>query len=162
MSLYWTSLGGQLLILAQIELGTACGKLFRCSTMVVLDAGDSDILSQVVAWEWPVKTYTFGKATGIGAGYSVQTPSERWACSTADNHVTLISGQPTLSPRRCSNRKTWKCIFESLASTFSCVLWRTQKVLPSLHNMVIMTLNMTFFDSSFTPDFCYLPSPTAV
>ncbi|RFU30753.1 hypothetical protein B7463_g5577, partial [Scytalidium lignicola] len=32
-----------------IELGTACGKLFRCSTMVVLDGGDSDILSQVVA-----------------------------------------------------------------------------------------------------------------
>ncbi|KFZ10770.1 hypothetical protein V501_05042 [Pseudogymnoascus sp. VKM F-4519 (FW-2642)] len=29
-----------------IELGTACGKLFRCGTMVVLDAGDSDILSQ--------------------------------------------------------------------------------------------------------------------
>ncbi len=29
----------------QIELGTACGKLFRCSTMAVLDAGDSDILS---------------------------------------------------------------------------------------------------------------------
>ncbi|KAI0134743.1 50S ribosomal protein L30e-like protein [Xylariales sp. AK1849] len=28
-----------------IELGTACGKLFRCSTMSVLDAGDSDILS---------------------------------------------------------------------------------------------------------------------
>ncbi|QPH05698.1 60S ribosomal protein L30 [Epichloe festucae Fl1] len=28
-----------------IELGTACGKLFRCSTMAVLDAGDSDILS---------------------------------------------------------------------------------------------------------------------
>ncbi|KAF9641184.1 60S ribosomal protein L30 [Lasiodiplodia theobromae] len=27
-----------------IELGTACGKLFRCSTLVVLDAGDSDIL----------------------------------------------------------------------------------------------------------------------
>lgn len=33
----------------KIELGTACGKLFRCSTMVVLDGGDSDILSQVVA-----------------------------------------------------------------------------------------------------------------
>ncbi|KUJ22304.1 cytosolic large ribosomal subunit protein L30 [Mollisia scopiformis] len=32
-----------------IELGTACGKLFRVSTMVVLDGGDSDILSQVVA-----------------------------------------------------------------------------------------------------------------
>ncbi|RFU36201.1 hypothetical protein B7463_g23, partial [Scytalidium lignicola] len=32
-----------------IELGTACGKLFRCSTMVVLDAGDSDILSQETA-----------------------------------------------------------------------------------------------------------------
>lgn len=31
---------------AQIELGTACGKLFRCSTMAVLDAGDSDILSE--------------------------------------------------------------------------------------------------------------------
>ncbi|KAJ5104455.1 60S ribosomal protein L30-2 [Penicillium alfredii] len=29
-----------------IELGTACGKLFRCSAMAVLDAGDSDILSQ--------------------------------------------------------------------------------------------------------------------
>ncbi|KAF3396297.1 60S ribosomal protein L30-1 [Penicillium rolfsii] len=29
-----------------IELGTACGKLFRCSTMAVLDAGDSDILSR--------------------------------------------------------------------------------------------------------------------
>ena len=30
---------------AQIELGTACGKLYRCSTMAVLDAGDSDILA---------------------------------------------------------------------------------------------------------------------
>lgn len=29
----------------QIELGTACGKLYKCSTMAVLDAGDSDILS---------------------------------------------------------------------------------------------------------------------
>ena len=29
----------------KIELGTACGKLFRCSTMAILDAGDSDILS---------------------------------------------------------------------------------------------------------------------
>ncbi|KAL1989473.1 hypothetical protein VTN49DRAFT_7284 [Thermomyces lanuginosus] len=28
-----------------IELGTACGKLFRCSVMAILDAGDSDILS---------------------------------------------------------------------------------------------------------------------
>ncbi|KAJ5908395.1 60S ribosomal protein [Penicillium taxi] len=28
-----------------IELGTACGKLFRCSSMAVLDAGDSDILT---------------------------------------------------------------------------------------------------------------------
>ncbi|KAJ5684540.1 uncharacterized protein N7477_000885 [Penicillium maclennaniae] len=28
-----------------IELGTACGKLFRCATMAILDAGDSDILS---------------------------------------------------------------------------------------------------------------------
>lgn len=33
------------LIVQQIELGTACGKLYRCSTMAVLDAGDSDILS---------------------------------------------------------------------------------------------------------------------
>ncbi|KAI9690619.1 MAG: 60S ribosomal protein L30 [Bogoriella megaspora] len=31
--------------IAQIELGTACGKLFRCSTMAIIDAGDSDILS---------------------------------------------------------------------------------------------------------------------
>ncbi|KAF2088649.1 L30e-like protein [Saccharata proteae CBS 121410] len=30
---------------SNIELGTACGKLFRCSTMAILDAGDSDILS---------------------------------------------------------------------------------------------------------------------
>ena len=29
----------------QIELGTACGKLFRCSTLSILDAGDSDILT---------------------------------------------------------------------------------------------------------------------
>ncbi|CAI7581605.1 60S ribosomal protein [Penicillium manginii] len=29
-----------------IELGTACGKLFRCSTMAILDAGDSDILTR--------------------------------------------------------------------------------------------------------------------
>merc|ERR1712014_367322 len=28
-----------------IELGTACGKLFRCGTMAILDAGDSDILA---------------------------------------------------------------------------------------------------------------------
>ncbi|RMY21540.1 hypothetical protein D0866_12224 [Hortaea werneckii] len=32
-----------------IELGTACGKLFRCSTMAILDAGDSDILSSSAA-----------------------------------------------------------------------------------------------------------------
>ncbi|GAD99215.1 60S ribosomal protein L30 [Paecilomyces variotii No. 5] len=31
-----------------IELGTACGKLFRTSTMAVLDQGDSDILSGTV------------------------------------------------------------------------------------------------------------------
>ncbi|EGX97271.1 60S ribosomal protein L30-2 [Cordyceps militaris CM01] len=31
-----------------IEMGTACGRLFRCSTMVVLDAGDSDILNEGV------------------------------------------------------------------------------------------------------------------
>ncbi|OJJ49993.1 hypothetical protein ASPZODRAFT_22694 [Penicilliopsis zonata CBS 506.65] len=29
-----------------IELGTACGKLYRCSVMAILDAGDSDILSR--------------------------------------------------------------------------------------------------------------------
>ena len=38
-----------MLTILQIELGTACGKLYRCSTMVVLDGGDSDILSQVSA-----------------------------------------------------------------------------------------------------------------
>ncbi|KAL8658647.1 MAG: hypothetical protein Q9226_000862 [Calogaya cf. arnoldii] len=32
-----------------IELGTACGKLYRCSTMAVLDAGDSDILGAAAA-----------------------------------------------------------------------------------------------------------------
>lgn len=29
-----------------IELGTACGKLFRCSVLAILDAGDSDILAE--------------------------------------------------------------------------------------------------------------------
>ena len=29
-----------------ISLGTACGKYHRCSTMAVLDAGDSDILNE--------------------------------------------------------------------------------------------------------------------
>ncbi|KAL7470282.1 hypothetical protein ACHAXS_010510 [Conticribra weissflogii] len=28
------------------ELGVACGKLFNCSVMTILDAGDSDILSK--------------------------------------------------------------------------------------------------------------------
>ncbi|OZJ02527.1 60S ribosomal protein L30-1 [Bifiguratus adelaidae] len=28
-----------------IELGTACGKLFRCSVLSITDAGDSDILA---------------------------------------------------------------------------------------------------------------------
>ncbi|KAI4732290.1 hypothetical protein E4T50_17107, partial [Aureobasidium sp. EXF-12298] len=32
-----------------IELGTAAGKLFRCSTMAIIDAGDSDILTASVA-----------------------------------------------------------------------------------------------------------------
>ncbi|RDL33102.1 Cytosolic large ribosomal subunit protein L30 [Venustampulla echinocandica] len=32
-----------------IELGTACGKLFRCSIMTVLDGGDSDILTEAIA-----------------------------------------------------------------------------------------------------------------
>ncbi|KAH9900260.1 cytosolic large ribosomal subunit protein L30 [Xylariomycetidae sp. FL2044] len=30
---------------SNIELGTALGKLYRCSTMAILDAGDSDILA---------------------------------------------------------------------------------------------------------------------
>lgn len=34
-----------MIVMLQIELGTACGKLFRCSTMAILDAGDSDILN---------------------------------------------------------------------------------------------------------------------
>ena len=28
----------------KIQLGTACGKLYRCSVVTVIDAGDSDIL----------------------------------------------------------------------------------------------------------------------
>jgi large subunit ribosomal protein L30e len=35
-----------LVLTVQIELGTALGKLYRCSTMAILDAGDSDILSE--------------------------------------------------------------------------------------------------------------------
>lgn len=38
-----------ILLSLQIELGTACGKLFRCSTLAILDAGDSDILSDQTA-----------------------------------------------------------------------------------------------------------------
>ena len=45
-----TDFGGYFLVLTfcplKIELGTACGKLFRCSTMAILDAGDSDILAE--------------------------------------------------------------------------------------------------------------------
>lgn len=29
-----------------IELGTACGKLFRVGTLSIVDGGDSDILAQ--------------------------------------------------------------------------------------------------------------------
>ncbi|EXF78600.1 ribosomal protein L7Ae/L30e/S12e/Gadd45 family protein [Colletotrichum paranaense] len=32
-----------------IEMGTAVGKLFRCGTLAIIDAGDSDILSDQVA-----------------------------------------------------------------------------------------------------------------
>ncbi|KAL6865621.1 60S ribosomal protein L30 [Amphichorda felina] len=28
-----------------LELGVSCGKMFRCGTMAILDAGDSDILA---------------------------------------------------------------------------------------------------------------------
>merc|ERR1711964_461104 len=42
--------------LRNIELGTACGKLYRCSTMAILDGGDSDILSSQAElcrqWTW--------------------------------------------------------------------------------------------------------------
>lgn len=38
-----------LTVTLKIELGTACGKLFRCSTIAVLDAGDSDILTGATA-----------------------------------------------------------------------------------------------------------------
>ena len=33
-----------------ISLGTACGKYHRCSTMAILDAGDSDILNEWLAY----------------------------------------------------------------------------------------------------------------
>lgn len=32
-----------------VDLGTACGKLFRTSVMSILDAGDSDILRTLSA-----------------------------------------------------------------------------------------------------------------
>ena len=35
----------ELTLTHQIDLGNACGKTFRTSTMAILDAGDSDILS---------------------------------------------------------------------------------------------------------------------
>merc|ERR1711977_246694 len=37
-----------------IELGTACGKLYRCSTMAILDGGDSDILSSQAEYMSPM------------------------------------------------------------------------------------------------------------
>jgi hypothetical protein len=45
----WRVTNGWLEPVIQIELGTACGKLFRCSTMAIIDAGDSDILSSQAA-----------------------------------------------------------------------------------------------------------------
>ncbi|TID22420.1 cytosolic large ribosomal subunit protein L30 [Venturia nashicola] len=39
------SCSGERVAEPSIELGTACGKLFRCSTLAIIDAGDSDILS---------------------------------------------------------------------------------------------------------------------
>lgn len=44
-----TSEGCPLTCCQQIELGTACGKLFRCSTMSILDAGKSEYFVHVVA-----------------------------------------------------------------------------------------------------------------
>jgi large subunit ribosomal protein L30e len=29
---------------SNVELGTACGKLYKCSVMTIIDAGDSDII----------------------------------------------------------------------------------------------------------------------
>jgi len=45
----WALEGYVLIMFLQIELGTACGKLYRCSTMAILDAGDSDILTGSVS-----------------------------------------------------------------------------------------------------------------
>ncbi|KAL2407040.1 Large ribosomal subunit protein uL16A [Exophiala dermatitidis] len=44
-----------------IELGTACGKLYRCSTMAVLDAGDSDILGAASKCVDPENTVTMAR-----------------------------------------------------------------------------------------------------
>ena len=32
-----------------VELGTACGKLYQCSAMSIIDPGDSDILRSITA-----------------------------------------------------------------------------------------------------------------
>ena len=29
---------------SNVDLGTACGKLYKCSVMTIIDAGDSDII----------------------------------------------------------------------------------------------------------------------
>jgi len=38
-----------------ISLGTACGKYHRCSTMAIIDAGDSDILNEWYLYSWGIR-----------------------------------------------------------------------------------------------------------
>lgn len=79
-----------------IELGTACGKLFRCSTMAILDAGDSDILtvlnSTIAAATFP-RTYQ-----RPGLGPPLQSASVHASSRSADRLVTVP--HPTEAHRR--------------------------------------------------------------
>ena len=50
-----------------IELGTACGKMYRVAVMVIADPGDSDILEAV--WEWLAAHKLSGREAGQGWTY---------------------------------------------------------------------------------------------
>ncbi|KAF8382051.1 hypothetical protein PRIPAC_71193 [Pristionchus pacificus] len=73
-----------------IELGTACGKLFRVCTLAVTDPGDSDIMARD-----PVrrKPFIIGVAGGTASGKSLVTAKifERLAATETSKQVVTLS-----------------------------------------------------------------------
>ena len=65
-----------------LELGTACGKLFAVSAMVITDPGDSDILESIwnliIYWKLVYYRYQSGYSTFvIASSYSSQIYRKR-------------------------------------------------------------------------------------